>query len=616
MQVYELYFNPREEHRLTESFHYKPKNAYERRVGSLYMVGEIPDAEKKDAPLLQNIFHLAKETYYADTSLSPDKALKSTLSKANDLLREKGLGGKVNIALFASKNFSLYIGKTGEISILLANGEKRKDLGKELEDSPSGLFHNMVFGKMKRGNKLFVLTSQIHTFFQKEKIFQGISGKPLNEEITKKIGDTQKKKFSHASGVALIIDHSLTIKEEGIKFIAEKRSKKFSFRETFARSLQPLLKVKKINFRSLKKGKQKSKNTFPSLRKLPHLPIKKKPLLLPLLLLGVIVLGVSTIEIERRIRPDKKREAMILAKEEALYAKQEEDLLSMEEAFFKLEHLKKEEVSFDEDTEDIYASLKEILLSHSFLEEVTETDLLKEIETIQPENMVLANETLYLFSSSETEVITLDIVTGDKVSLSLPIEKGVDHVSFSGERTIFFSAPQTIVVLEGDIISEKTLRLPEGEDEFIGLCSFMGTPYFLSDRGNIFRYEGDTPSSWIEEGEKKTEKVTDLAIDRSIFVLTAEGVIKKYYMGKHVETLKPYIFPFFKEATRIYTPSADSPLFLLDKERKRVVIISKESESISQLAGEPLEGIKDISLSPNGKKMYLLINQEVHLLNL
>lgn len=614
MQIFELYFNPKNKTKFSESFHHKPKDAYERKIGRLYMVGEIPDAQKKDSTLLQNIFHLAKESYYKDTSLPSERALKNTLKEINDFLKERDYAGKIDIAIFSSKNFSLCFGKTGNIKILLTNSGKTKDVGKELEDSSTGLFCNMVSGKMKRNDKLIVLTPEIYRFFVKEKIIQEISKNPLSEKTNEKIADLQKKKFPQASGVSFVMDHTFNIKEEGKKLISEERTKKFSFQKLFLQTLFPLTRIRFIKFKLPKKKISFSSLKVPSAKTFP-IDVKKKSLLLPLLLFCVVVLGALTVGIEKRIRFGENKKIIQEISNEALSAKESGDLFLLEEAFLELKKIKEEE-SFDKETEDLYSLIEQELLSYSFLEEITDLEVITEIQKTSPERILFANGDLYLFSSLFPVVDVINLETKEIFSHNLPIEKGVESASFSGGKLLLFSKPQTIIFIENDQISQKEIDLPHPETDFVSLSSFFGNPYLLESNGNIYRYSDKAPLEWINDTEKRIENCLSIAIDESVFVLDKSGIIYRYYRGDLQENLNPYIFPSLKGSKKVYTSSPDSPLFVLDTDRNRFLTISKEGKTIKQFVSKEFDDLKDITIDFSGKKIYLLDNQKVYSIDL
>jgi len=127
MKVFELYFNPKNERKISESFQYKPKDAYEGKLGRIYLIGEISDPESRDRSFLQNIFHVTKEHFYKNTSLSPEKALKETLQEVNDFIAKNKYGDRLSVVIISSKNFDLNLAKIGRIKIFLLKKEKAKD---------------------------------------------------------------------------------------------------------------------------------------------------------------------------------------------------------------------------------------------------------------------------------------------------------------------------------------------------------------------------------------------------------------------------------------------------------------------------------------------------------
>ncbi len=610
MRIFELYFNPKDEVKISETFRYKPKNAYEGKLGSLYMVGEILKPEKTDASFLQNFFHSVKETYYEDTSLPPEKALKETLKKANSFLKERGSGKEISIALVVSKNFTVYLGKLGGVKTFLLTDKKEKDIGRELEGSASGGFYNMVSGKIKKEDKLIILTSEVYDFFEKESILKEIAQESLNETLIEKISSLQKEKFPNVSGVALVIEHAFCLKDKKTKTISKNRKERFSFRKMFLDTASSLKKVKL----PLKIKVPRIKIRIPSI-KIKKPAMEKKPLALLLLLLGVVFFGVLIIGIESRTRHEKQKAEITKIEEKFYQGEEEENISLMKEALLDLELLIKDGGRDREDLEERHSFLKEKLFSFSSGRKIEELNFVGEAENINPDKILFANGNIYLFSSFSPQIVIMDPETGKGTSHRLPVERGVAMASFSVDKIILFSFPDKVVFIQGEEISSFNIDLPAGEQKFIALSSFLGRPYFLDEEGNIILYMEKTPLAWIEESEEKIKEGVSISIDGSIFALSTEGEIYRYYKGKKEETLAPLLYPSLKTAKKIYT-SPGIPLFLLDSKKKRVVVLNKEGEIAEQIMHESFKDLKDMSVSEDGKKIYLLLNRKVYSLEL
>ncbi len=592
MQIFELYFNPEKSGRISESFIHQPQNVYERKLGKLYMVGEMLEMSKSDSPFLQNIFHIAKERYYENTSLSPDKALSETLKEVNSFLKNKEYQGKLFIAFLCSKNFSIHIAKIGEVKVVLLSEGKIKDICQELSKNEGDVFQDIISGEMKKKDKLLILTPEIYDSFKKGNLFQEIMKAPLNEKVMDKISALQKEKFPEASGVSLVMDHSLVLKEESQK-ISDKKTKKFSFPSFFKGIASSFSKIKR------------PKISLPQI-KVPS--IDRKPLSLFLLLFAVIIIGYLVISVENNIRIGRQKEIISQIDEDITRGKEKEDILLLKKSLSELEKLKEKRTQLHQQIEERYISLENELLALSGWEEVKDIELIKKVEEINPEGILITNEVLYFFTSKSPEILSLNLKTGKEHSYSLPSGEGVDLSSSSLNRSMFFASPNYLFSLENETPSIS--EIAKDDHSYISLSSFLGVPYFLKNNGEIFSYRNKYPGTWIEKGEKRIENALQLAIDGSIFILDKDNKIHRYYRGKYEEEINYLVFPSFR-ANKMETFS-DTPVFFLDSKEKRIIIANKEGDVKRQLYIPGMQNPKDIAISSDQEKIYLLDGQEVY----
>ncbi len=621
MQVFELYFNPKDESKISESFQYKPKNAYEGKLGRLYMVGEIVSPEKKDSAFLQNIFHKTKEIYYKDASLSPETAFKKTLKETNSFLRTENFNKDLNIALFSCKNFSLYLSKLGNAQIKLISSGKIINIGAKITENKSSLFSSMITGKMQKKDKLIVSTPEIEDLFEREKIAEDIIKTPVNSDFLKKISKILEDKTKGVSGNALIIDHNISLKEGEKTVIAEKRSKKFSFKKMFTETFSSLIKLKEKKsspkLSSLKKIKKISPNSL-SLKKLKSLKLnfpqirdvslKEKPLLLPLLLIGVVLLGTLVIGVERNIRFGKEEEKLLAIEERIDQKYSENNILALKNIYREIDDLIKKETPLLKSAKELKNNLSERLLALSLATQIEKLDAFHKTSPVLPKGIVFLDNNLYVFSEEESEINVIDTTNGKERVIPTSTE-GVSFATSSSGKVLFFSPPETIITLEGTLLTSQKVNSVDEYDRFIDLASFFGRPYFLSIKGEIFRIVENRPAQWLTEPPANTSP-TSLAIDGSIFVFTKEGVVR-YHEGEKREIIRPTIFPPFPEEGKIKT-NTNSPLYILDKSVGRVIVLNKNGDVTKQLFNEKIRKANDIAVTPDGKKIYLLISQEVY----
>lgn len=606
MKIYELYFNPEDKKKVFESLQYKPENAYKRRGGKLYMIGEIISPKEEDLSFLQTIFYKAKEAYYRTPSASPEKAFKETLQEVNNFLKEKEQKN-INVALFSSKNFTVYFSAIGNIKAFLLGKKEVKDLKKDLTGSDS-FFENMISGKMSRNEKLVVLTSEIDELFLKEKIIEDMMAISFNDQITEKISSAQQEKFPEASGIAFIMDFTTSLKEKERKFISEKPpTENFSFKKLLTEKISSLQKmVKKIKIPKI--------NPKKTLGKIKSITLKEKRLFFPLLFLCVVILGSIAVTIERRMESRRYHEELLLLEEKIMEAKEENDLRKMKKTFYELEAFI-EEGNLKEEAEKLSSTLQEDLLTLSSTQKEVDLKKIAKIEEINPSQMVSGEKILYFSSSGSSQISTLYLEDKREHLYSLPGETGVMFTSFSGGRVLFFSSPDIVTSLEGDNFSARNIELPSDHEEFVAFSSFMGSPYFLDSKGRIFNYPEETPLPWIKKEEEYLRGSTSISIDGSIFILTSGNEMYRYYRGEKKEKFNLLSFPPLREVKKVYT-EINAPLFLADPKEERLLILSKEGEIEKQIFDEKFKDLRDISVANDGKKIYLLLGKEVYSLDI
>ena len=250
MRVFEFHFNPKLEIDVVfDSFCYEPENIYERKMGSLYMVGLLKNVLPKNVKLVERLAKTIKDKFYRSTLFTSEKALKESLKLANEFLEDLSQRGDVswlgnlNFTVLSLKDFKLHFAKVGDIKILVIREGKIIDIDQkvklpEIEPYPLKVFSNTVSGKLAENDLILVMTKEIFELFQKENLLEEIAQlSPFNEKGFKEILNEKQKLFSNISGVLLAI---LLIKEtfSGKKETIEPKTlKEFSLKE----ALSPVL---------------------------------------------------------------------------------------------------------------------------------------------------------------------------------------------------------------------------------------------------------------------------------------------------------------------------------------------------------------------------------------
>jgi hypothetical protein len=252
MRIFQFYFNPRAREDLVfDSFCFEPENIYEKRLGSIYMVGVLKNALPKNYNFLEKIARFIKEKFYKKTLSKPERALRETLKEVNNFLARIAKEGDVSwlgnlsFAILNLKNFELNFTKVGEIKFYLIRGKRVIDIDRRLrlqdiEPYPLKIFGNVVTGKLIENDLVLVLTKEVFDFFQNENLIQKIRELDyFSEKDFKKILDEKKEELSQVKGIAFVISLSKEVSREKKEIIAPKALREFSLKEIFS----PFLKT-------------------------------------------------------------------------------------------------------------------------------------------------------------------------------------------------------------------------------------------------------------------------------------------------------------------------------------------------------------------------------------
>ena len=617
MQIFELYFNTKKENYLAETFQYKPKDVYESKIGRIYLAGEIISPSKNDKLFLKDFFEVLKSSFYKNPSNSPEKSLQSTLVKLNRFIRQNQKTEDLSVAVIASKNLSLYASKIGNIKILLASKGKIIDLGKEVEDGEFNFFSSIIVEKMKKNDKLIVLSSEIYGFFIKNKILEKITKEELDEKLIEEISSMQKSNSPDISGVALIMDHSPSIKEREKIDIGEEEKKVFSFKKAVKESFSLPLKGKKEKKKKTRSEKAVKEVVTREPLRLPSFSFKgleRRPLFLIISLILIVFIGSIIINIERNIRFKGTEEKISTLEIRVNEAVESSDMMKLRELLEETSELKKNSNILTREISVIYNQVEEKLRKISKSEDIQNLELLTKIDTISPNNIAFYQSDVYITSNDNSSLLTIS-PDGNKKTIDLNIGNGVLLSSPSSDGVALFTLPASFVKVRGSQISKSTLELATDGENFLSLSTFLARPYFLDTNGEIIYYNNNTPSKWLQEEESRIEGGVSLTVDGSIYVLQETGEKNHYFRGEKQNSIEVDLYPDLVKPQKIIT-TPESPLYVLDSRGRRIIVISKDGELQKQLFHDKIKDVKDFAISSNGKKIYLLTNREVYSLDI
>ncbi len=654
MQIFELHFNPKlREEQIFDSFIYEPENIYERRLGGLYIVGEIRNALPKSEIFLNNLARAIKKNYYTFSAGSPEKSLSKSLKKANDFLSEEVKNnnvswlGNLNFAAFALNNLKLSFSKTGNLKILLIRGGQINDISKNLnlqdiEPYPLKIFFNVISGKLAQNDIILVLTKEIFEFFSAEntltKIAKRAQQKEINEKTIKEIFPPSlfnKGNGSKISGICLLAVIKENVKQAGkVKFLSEKekkakkisfqQEKKFSLKQTFRPLLKLFRRIRKINPVRDSGDRDKLKKKGISPLKLFKGSFWNNNRFVKFFRKGIKSKKNLKIDLLKKI---KLRPSVIFRKKGLIKRIKIKSVESIETAkspnikkililifilslflFFGFLIFKRTELKKENEVKALLSEVQEkIDQANNFLIFKNEEKANSLLEDAWREILPLSEKK----SSLETDIS----------SLKQTVEKKLKDLN----KLEVIENPETAEKTDPNLFSYPSPSLvkpPSFEFNFDLSASYLSNIYFLDKKTcQIIKYsrlsqsQWSVPKKWME-GNSHCSNPKSMAVDGSVWLLEEDNSISRYYIGDYKETININLFPSIKNITKIKTAGNVPYLYLLEPVQKRIIITDKAGKIIKQFQSEKFDNLKDFAFSKDGKIIYLLNGLKIYQIKL
>ena len=196
MQVFRLYFNPKiRKNKIIADFVYEPINIEERKLGNLYILGELFNVSPQNFQFLNRLNLTIKKNYYQSQK---GKNFIEALKRTNEFLFNQAKTGDVSwlgnlnfliLNLSPKENqtkFDFLFTKTGKIEALLLREDEIIDIGQgsaleQIATYPLKIFKTVISGEFEQGDILLLLSKEIYNYFLKENLLKKFIF--LNKEI-------------------------------------------------------------------------------------------------------------------------------------------------------------------------------------------------------------------------------------------------------------------------------------------------------------------------------------------------------------------------------------------------------------------------------------------------
>jgi hypothetical protein len=183
----------------------------------------------------------------------------------------------------------------------------------------------------------------------------------------------------------------------------------------------------------------------------------------------------------------------------------------------------------------------------------------------------------------------------------------------SADNTIYLGSNTGVFTSDG-----KEKIAASGDWKSIGGIGAFGTNIYVLDKsGNqILKYLGGSKESKSVYASGSFGSAKAMAIDSSIYVLNADGSIKKYTRGTPDTFSITGLETPLKIPLRIFTNAETDNVYILDPGTARIIVLDKSGALQKEYSVEVLKNAKDFDVQEAEKKIYILANGNIYELSL
>ncbi|MCR4314422.1 MAG: hypothetical protein NUV84_04215, partial [Candidatus Uhrbacteria bacterium] len=171
--------------------------------------------------------------------------------------------------------------------------------------------------------------------------------------------------------------------------------------------------------------------------------------------------------------------------------------------------------------------------------------------------------------------------------------------------------------------NQTLLSLTQKDDRWVDVEAYANRLYFLrpttdSGEGQIIRFTRsgltfDQETEWITSRTIPFDTVVSLTIDGNVYALMTDGSVSRFANGSEEGWSTGVVDPRITQASKIWTSSESSYLYVLEPATQRLIVFQKETgEFVVQYRSDAFQGLTDFVVDEAGYTMYLLAGSKLY----
>jgi len=276
---------------------------------------------------------------------------------------------------------------------------------------------------------------------------------------------------------------------------------------------------------------------------------------------------------------------------------------------------------------ELNKGIEEIVAKLRHITTVSEPILIADLSAQQAENinvlnLLYQNNQLLAFDSINNlgYQINLDTREIKKITCNLSDLGQIVKAKKIDDKILIYQAKNSFIQFTGTGFLSFPVSLPVSA-KIADFASYNGRLYTLDLNTNqIYRQPkaetgyGDGVN-WLRDS-MDLKNIVSLGIDTNIWLLDSTGQILKFNKGRKQNFSPKDLEPALEAPAQLITNDETNYLYILESKNKRIVVLDKEGNLITQYFNPSFDNLKAFELVEKEKKMFVINDNKIYFFNL
>ncbi|MCX6745914.1 MAG: hypothetical protein NTX00_02735, partial [Candidatus Parcubacteria bacterium] len=316
------------------------------------------------------------------------------------------------------------------------------------------------------------------------------------------------------------------------------------------------------------------------------------------------------------------------AESDLIYGNEDKARSEITEAQSLLDSLPLKSQKQKDQQKDLTNSLEVIIAKLRHITNIAEPTLIADLSSpSEPnqnlQNLIYQNNMLDVFDSGYNAVYQINLETREikKIDSNLTDIGSIEKVKKVDNRILAYHDKNGFIEFKDNHFQPLNVSLPTNA-KIIDFAAYNGRLYTLDlTAKQIYRQpnldNGFGPgTAWVKDQNFDPSNIVSFGIDTNIWLLDKTGTILKYNKGRKLNFEPKNLEPKLEAPLMLLTSDETNNLYILEPKNKRVVVLDKEGNLITQYYSQTFNNLKALEISEKEKKMFLIDDSKIYFTDL